>query len=82
MRVLSSAITACTLASLCAAGLAAAQTTQQPPQCQPSGAPQKVDGKPTWMREWGDEVDNWTDQNAPNRVWRTWGETALLRQQG
>ncbi len=45
MRVLSSAITACTVASLCAAGLTAAQTTQLPPKCQPSGAPQKVDGK-------------------------------------
>jgi beta-galactosidase len=39
-----------------------------------------VEGKPTWVREWGDEVDNWTDQNAPNRVARIWGEGALLRQ--
>jgi beta-galactosidase len=41
---------------------------------------QKADGKPTWIREWGDEVDNWTDQDAPNRAGRTWGEAALLRQ--
>jgi beta-galactosidase len=40
----------------------------------------KADGKPTWTREWGDEVDNWTDQDAPNRAARTWGEAALLRQ--
>jgi beta-galactosidase len=43
-------------------------------------ARQSVDGKPMWIREWGDEVDNWTDQDAPNRVGRTWGEAALLRQ--
>ena len=43
-------------------------------------AREKVEGKPTWVREWGDEVDNWTDQNAPNRVSRRWGEAALLRQ--
>ena len=47
MRVLSSTIAACTLASLCTAGLAVAQ--QQPKQCQPSAAPQKVDGKITEM---------------------------------
>jgi beta-galactosidase len=39
-----------------------------------------VEGKATWVREWGDEVDNWTDQNAPNRASRTWGQAALLRQ--
>jgi beta-galactosidase len=39
-----------------------------------------VEGKATWVREWGDEVDNWTDQNAPNRARRSWGEAALLRQ--
>jgi hypothetical protein len=47
MRVLSSAIAACTLAGLCTAGLAVAQ--QQPKQCQPAAAPQKVDGKITEM---------------------------------
>jgi beta-galactosidase len=40
----------------------------------------KVNGKARWVREWGDEVDNWTDQNAPNRVCRSWGQAALLRQ--
>jgi len=43
-------------------------------------AHEKADGKATWVREWGDEVDNWTDQDAPNRVARTWGEAPLLRQ--
>jgi beta-galactosidase len=36
--------------------------------------------KPEWDREWGDLVDNWTDQQGPNRVARGWGETALLAQ--
>jgi len=36
--------------------------------------------KPEWNREWGDLVDNWTDQQGPNRVARGWGETAMLTQ--
>jgi beta-galactosidase len=36
--------------------------------------------KPEWNREWGDVVDNWTDQQGPNRVARGWGEAALLAQ--
>ena len=36
--------------------------------------------KPEWNREWGDLVDNWTDQQGPNRVARGWGETAMLAQ--
>jgi beta-galactosidase len=36
--------------------------------------------KPEWNREWGDLVDNWTDQQGPNRVARGWGEGALLSQ--
>jgi len=36
--------------------------------------------KSEWNREWGDLVDNWTDQQGPNRVARGWGETAMLAQ--
>jgi beta-galactosidase len=36
--------------------------------------------KPEWNREWGDVVDNWSDQQGPNRVARGWGEAPLLAQ--
>jgi beta-galactosidase len=36
--------------------------------------------KPYWVREWGDHVDNWSDQQSPNRVPRAWGETPMLAQ--
>ncbi len=36
--------------------------------------------KPFWIREWGDQVDNWTDQQGSVRVAREWGETAMLTQ--
>jgi beta-galactosidase len=36
--------------------------------------------KPLWIREWGDQVDNWTDQQGSVRVAREWGETAMLTQ--
>ncbi len=33
-----------------------------------------------WIREWGDSVDNWTDQQGPVRVARDWGEGPMLVQ--
>jgi beta-galactosidase len=36
--------------------------------------------KPLWIREWGDQVDNWTDQQGSVRVARQWGETPMLVQ--
>ncbi len=36
--------------------------------------------KPLWVREWGDQVDNWTDQQGSVRVPRDWGETPMLVQ--
>ncbi len=36
--------------------------------------------KPYWIREWGDHVDNWTDQQSSNRVARGWGESPMLIQ--
>jgi beta-galactosidase len=35
---------------------------------------------PGWIREWGDLVDNWSDQQGPVRVARSWGETPMLVQ--
>jgi len=35
---------------------------------------------PSWIREWGDQVDNWTDQQGRVRVARSWGETPMLVQ--
>jgi hypothetical protein len=43
MNALTSAIAAFTLVGLCATGVAAQQSSQQR-QCQPAGAPHKVDG--------------------------------------
>jgi beta-galactosidase len=36
--------------------------------------------KPLWIREWGDQVDNWTDQQGKVRVAREWGETPMMAQ--
>jgi beta-galactosidase len=36
--------------------------------------------KPLWVREWGDQVDNWSDQQGSVRVAREWGETPMLVQ--
>jgi beta-galactosidase len=36
--------------------------------------------KPGWIREWGDQVDNWSDQQSRSRVRRAWGEHAMLTQ--
>ncbi len=36
--------------------------------------------KPGWVREWGDQVDNWVDQQGRVRVARSWGETPMLVQ--
>lgn len=33
--------------------------------------------KPRWIREWGDSVDNWTDQQSSVRVQRSWGEVPM-----
>ena len=33
--------------------------------------------RPTWIREWGDQVDNWSDQQGRVRVARGWGETPM-----
>ena len=39
-----------------------------------------ADRRPLWMREWGDQVDNWSDQQSSSRVPRGWGETPMLVQ--
>ena len=39
---------------------------------------ERVPGRPTWAREWGDSVDNWTDQQSRIRTPRGWGELPLL----
>jgi beta-galactosidase len=36
--------------------------------------------RPSWIREWGDHVDNWSDQQSRSRVPRAWGEMPLLIQ--
>ena len=36
--------------------------------------------RPWWIREWGDQVDNWSDQQSRSRVRRGWGETPMLIQ--
>lgn len=36
--------------------------------------------RPLWIREWGDQVDNWTDQQGSVRVPREWGEIPMLVQ--
>ena len=39
-----------------------------------------VKDKPFWGREWGDSVDNWSDQQGRVRVARGWGELPLITQ--
>ncbi len=36
--------------------------------------------RPSWIREWGDEVENWSDQQSPVRVARLWDEAPMLVQ--
>ena len=36
--------------------------------------------KPSWIREWGDQVDNWSDQQGRVRVARSCGEVPMLVQ--
>jgi beta-galactosidase len=36
--------------------------------------------KPYWIREWGDHVDNWSDQQSRSRVPRAWGESPMHSQ--
>jgi beta-galactosidase len=43
---------------------------------------QRVPTKPSWIREWGDQVDNWSDQQGRVRVARSWGEPPMLVQAG
>ena len=45
-----------------------------------SGYRQGDRSKPWWIREWGDQVDNWSDQQGRVRAARSWGETPLLVQ--
>lgn len=45
-----------------------------------SGIEHKDAVKPAWIREWGDQVDNWSDQQGKVRVARAWGETPMLFQ--
>lgn len=45
-----------------------------------SGIEHKDATKPAWIREWGDQVDNWSDQQGKVRVARGWGETPMLFQ--
>ena len=45
-----------------------------------AGYSQANSSRPWWIREWGDEVDNWSDQQGPVRVARGWGETPMLTQ--
>jgi beta-galactosidase len=44
------------------------------------GGPRTKPSKPSWIREWGDQVDNWTDQQGRVRVARSWGEGPMLVQ--
>lgn len=37
-------------------------------------------GRPTYTREWGDCVDDWSSHNSPSRVDRAWGEIPQLVQ--
>lgn len=37
-------------------------------------------GRPTFTREWGDCVDDWSSHNSPSRVNRSWGELPQLDQ--
>ncbi|PWI35361.1 hypothetical protein DI392_03615 [Vibrio albus] len=37
-------------------------------------------GKPSFTREWGDNVDDWNSHNSSSRVHRSWGEQAQIVQ--
>lgn len=37
-------------------------------------------GRPTYTREWGDCVDDWSSHNSPSRADRAWGEVPQLIQ--
>lgn len=39
-----------------------------------------VRGRPTYTREWGDCVDDWSSHNSPSRADRAWGEIPQLIQ--
>jgi beta-galactosidase len=45
-----------------------------------AGRPLEDSSKPSWIREWGDQVDNWSDQQGRVRVARSWGEMPMLVQ--
>jgi beta-galactosidase len=40
----------------------------------------ELSSRASWIREWGDQVDNWSDQQSRVRVERRWGETPMLVQ--
>jgi beta-galactosidase len=44
------------------------------------GNPHTKPDRPSWVREWGDQVDNWVDQQGRVRVSRSWGEEPMLVQ--
>ena len=44
------------------------------------GYQHKDPDRPSWIREWGDQVDNWSDQQGQVRVARSWGEAPMLVQ--
>jgi beta-galactosidase len=45
-----------------------------------AGHPPEDASRPSWIREWGDQVDNWSDQQGRVRVARSWGEVPMLVQ--
>jgi len=45
-----------------------------------AGHQQEDPSRPSWIREWGDQVDNWSDQQGRVRVARSWGEVPMLVQ--
>jgi beta-galactosidase len=44
------------------------------------GGEKRDTNHPSWIREWGDQVDNWSDQQGRGRVARAWGETPMMVQ--
>jgi beta-galactosidase len=45
-----------------------------------AGRTHEDSSRPSWIREWGDQVDNWSDQQGRVRVARSWGEMPMLVQ--
>jgi len=45
-----------------------------------AGRAHEDSSRPSWIREWGDQVDNWSDQQGRVRVARSWGEMPMLVQ--